>query len=100
MAIEFELIWSKRAEQGYDRIVKHLEEKWTDREVKNFVQETNSFFNTLKKTPNLLQPARARKNMYRGPINNLTILTYRIKPRKRVIELVNIRGARQKPLKK
>lgn len=93
------LVWSKRAEQGYDHIVKYLEEEWTDREVSNFVRETKHFFDLLKENPHMLEPTGSHKNLYRGPINRLTILTYRYKPRKKEIVLVNIRGARQKPEK-
>ena len=94
------LVWTKRADQGYARIIKHLEKEWTHKEVRNFVRETNYFFELLKQNPHLLEPTENRKNLYRGPINRLTILTYSYKPRKKEIVLVNIRGARQKPLKK
>jgi plasmid stabilization system protein ParE len=93
------LVWTKRAEQGYDRIVKYLEKEWTDREVSSFVQETKHFFDLLKENPHMLEATGSHKNLYRGPINRLTILTYRYKPRKKEIVLVNIRGARQKPQK-
>ena len=92
------IVWSKRAEQGYDRIVRYLEEEWTEKEVQNFISETKYFFELLKTNPGILQPSK-KKNLYRGPINRLTILTYRVIPGKKVIELVNIRGSRQKPLK-
>jgi len=93
------LVWTKRAEQGYESIAKYLEKEWTDREVSNFVRETKHFFDLLKENPHMLEPTGSHKNLYRGPINRLTILTYRYKPRKKEIVLVNIRGARQKPQK-
>lgn len=92
-----ELVWTKRAEDGYDRIIKYLEKEWTDREIHNFIEETRDFLELLKKNPHLLEPSQKRKNVFRGPMNRLTIVTYRIKPRKQKIELLNIRGARQKP---
>lgn len=36
-----ELVWTKRAEQGYDRIIKYLEKNWTEKEIKSFLQESN-----------------------------------------------------------
>lgn len=93
------LIWSKRADQGYAGIVKYLEDEWTDREVQNFVRETRHFFELLKQNPRLLEPTGSHNDLYRGPINRLTILTYRYKPRKKEIVLINIRDARKKPLK-
>jgi plasmid stabilization system protein ParE len=94
-----EVVWTKRAEDGYDRIIKYLEKEWTDREIHNFIEETREFLELLKKNPQLLEPSETRKNVFRGPMNHLTLVTYRIKPRKQKIELLNIRGARQKPLK-
>ena len=96
MAIE--IIWSNRAEKGFDKIVNYLEENWTEREIRNFMQESQEFFDLLKKNPKMLQPS-IKANLYRGPMNRLTIVTYQIKPRKEQIILVNIRGSRQKPLK-
>ena len=98
MAIK--LTWSKRADLGYARIVKHLEDRWTDKEVSNFVRETKHFFELLKENPQMLEPSKSHKNLYRGPINRLTILTYRFNPRKNEIILVNIREARRKPFEK
>lgn len=94
------LVWSKRAEQGYARIVKYLEKEWTDREIRNFIRETNHFFKLLRENPNMLEPTGIQKNLFRGPINRLTILTYRYKPRKKEIILINIRETRKRPLKR
>jgi plasmid stabilization system protein ParE len=93
------LVWTKRAIQGYDRIVHYLEEHWTDKEVQNFIRECDEFFMLLSEYPELLQKTSRHKHVYRRPINKLTIVTYRVKPRKQQIELINIRGSRQKPLK-
>jgi len=97
MAIK--LVWTKRAIRGYDRIIKYLEEEWSEKEVRTFVRETAQFFDLLKENPKMLEPTGKHKNLYRGPINRLTIVTYLYKPRKKEIVFVNIRGTKQKPLK-
>jgi plasmid stabilization system protein ParE len=97
MAIK--ILWSKHAEQGYDNIVKYLENEWTDKEVGKFISETNRFFELLKHNPKMLEQSQSRKNLYRGPINSLTMLTYSYQPKKKEITLVNIRNTRRKPLK-
>ena len=94
----FQIVWTKRAIAGYDRIINYLVENWAEREIINFITETDSFFEILKEHPDILQKTSKHKNVYRGPINRLTILTYRIKPRLKQIQLINIRGARQRPL--
>jgi plasmid stabilization system protein ParE len=96
----FKIIWTKQAIKGYDKIIDYLEKNWAEKEIFNFINETDQFFEVLILHPEILQKTNKHKNLYRGPINNLTMLTYRIKPRVKQIELINIRGARQKPLKR
>ncbi len=43
------LVWSKRADQGYARIVKYLEEEWTYKEVQSYIRKTKHFFDLLKR---------------------------------------------------
>ena len=95
----FEIVWTKRAVKGYDKIINYLEENWSEKEVINFITASDKFFETLASQPEILQKTEKHKNVHRGPLNKLTILTYRVKPVNRQIVLINIRGARQKPLK-
>ncbi len=95
-----DIVWTKRAEAGYAKIIDYLETQFTEREVARFVRQTNDFFTLLSQYPEILQCSRNQKYLHRGPINKYTILTYRIKPRKNEIELINIRSSRQRPLKK
>ena len=95
----YKIVWTKQAIKGYDKIISYLEENWSEREIVNFISETEQFFETLTLQPEILQKSNKHKNLYRGPINRLTILIYKIKPLKKQIVLITIRGARQKPLK-
>jgi len=102
------IVWTNRAIQGYDSIVNYIQQNWPPREVKNFVRETEEFFTLLSEYPELLQKTSRYKYIYRAPMNKLTLitlpyltlpyLTYRVKPRKAQIEIINIRSTRQKPL--
>ncbi|MFA9391209.1 MAG: type II toxin-antitoxin system RelE/ParE family toxin [Prolixibacteraceae bacterium] len=92
------IVWTRRAEEGFDRIVEHLKQNWTEREIRNFIRDTYDFLELLKLNPHLLEQSHTKKHIHRGPLTRLTILTYRIKPRKGIIELLNIRSSRQKPL--
>jgi len=49
------IVWTKRAISEYDKIIKYLEENWTEKEIKNFVQQTDNFLNLLKVYPEILQ---------------------------------------------
>jgi len=39
-----DIVWTVRAANGFDRIIKHLEKQWTEKEVMNFVKEAHDFF--------------------------------------------------------
>lgn len=96
MAIK--IVWTPQALKGLDEIIQYLEDNWTDKEIEHFISEIDSFISLLEKYPGLLQKSGKNPNLYRGPINKHTILTYRFKPRKQVIELVNLRSTRKRPL--
>ena len=95
----FKIVWTKQAAKDYDKIISYLVENWSDKEIKNFIAETDSFFEVLAQHPEILQKSNKRDNICRGPINRLTILIYRIKPIAKEIVLIRIRGSRQRPLK-
>jgi plasmid stabilization system protein ParE len=93
----FEIVWSPKAINGYNAIIEYLEANWTDREIRNFIKESDEVFELLKEYPEMFQKSIRYKTIYRGLLNRLTVVTYRIQPRKKQIQLLNIRGTRQKP---
>lgn len=93
----FEIVWTERAIIGYEEVVTYLKTHWTDHEVGNYVRETQEFLTLLSDYPYLLQKTSKYKNVHRGPLNKLTIITYRVKISKNQIEIINIRDARRKP---
>ncbi len=91
-----EVVWTRQAARGYARIIVYLEENWTQQEVKAFESRVADFLSRLSEYPELLKPS-SKKNVRRGPIDRHTMLTYRVQSDR--IELPNMRGTRQKPLK-
>jgi plasmid stabilization system protein ParE len=94
-----EIVWTRRAIAGYDRIIDYMEKKWGEKKITDFIRQSHKFFNLLSVHPEILQKTENKKNVYRGPINKHTIVTYRINEGKKQIQLLNIRSSKQKPLK-
>lgn len=92
-----EIVWTKRAEQGFENIVQYLEANFTETEIHKFINQINEFLQLISEYPEILESSKKQKYLRRGPINKHTILTYRIKPKSEQIELINIRSSRQKP---
>jgi plasmid stabilization system protein ParE len=60
--MDVEIIWTKRAENGYDNIINYLEKEWSEREIRNFIAETRQFLELLKTNPRMLfLPQRTRR---------------------------------------
>ena len=57
------LVWTKRAIQGYDNIIRYLDQNWTDTEVRKFINESEEFFSLLIQYPELLQKTSKYKNV-------------------------------------
>jgi plasmid stabilization system protein ParE len=93
----FEIVWTERAIAGFDEVVTYLKTNWTDREVSNFINETHEFLSLLSDYPYMLQKTSKFKQVHRGPLNKLTMITYRVKVKKNQIEIINIRDARRNP---
>ena len=92
----FEIVWTERAINGFNEVVLYLKTHWTDKEIGNFINETQEFLTLLSSYPYLLQRTSKFKNVHRGPLNKLTVITYRVKLKKNQIEIINIRDARRK----
>lgn len=95
--MELEIIWSKRAAAGYSNILSYLDEHWSEKEVENFEEEIKRFFKNLSKQPYMLKESE-KANIRKGPINKLTMLTYRVDEKKHQLQLITIRSTRKKPL--
>lgn len=66
-----EIVWTKRATAGYDRIIANLERNWTKKEIRHFVIQTNTFLELLKQFPNLLEKSRAHQMFIEGQSTSL-----------------------------
>jgi len=91
----YRIIWSRKALRGYAAILAYLDENWTAREIKNFEKEIKDFLDLLSNNPHILQSTG--KELRRGPINKLTMLTYQLNNEKKEIQLLSLRSSLQKP---
>jgi len=53
----------------------------------------------ISKYPKICLSTGKYPNVSKGIVDSNNYIIYRIRPRKRAIEIINIRGTRQKPLK-
>ncbi|MBS9464407.1 type II toxin-antitoxin system RelE/ParE family toxin [Flagellimonas sp. 389] len=92
------IIWTPQADKGLQNVLDYLEEEWTEREILNLEQRLKEFLERISKYPKICPPTGKYKNVRKGLVDKNNYIIYRTKPRKGVIELINFRGTKQKPL--
>ncbi len=89
--------WTKRARETFADIIEYLEENWTEREIKNFIAETNKVIGHITIMP-LMFRRSSKKEVHEAVIVPQCILIYRIK--KKEIQLLAFFDTKQNPKKK
>jgi len=91
------VIWTPKALQSYFKIFNFLNERWTKKEVENFVNQTDKIIEQIAENPKMFVATGKRKNVRKGFVNNLVTLFYKVYPRKKEIELLRFYDNRQDP---
>ena len=92
-----EIIWSTKAEKGFDSIINYLHTDWSDNDAKNFVQKTYKVLDLLQKG-NIIFRHSIKTNIREVLITKHNLLLYREKGNK--IELLRFVDTRKNPKKK
>jgi plasmid stabilization system protein ParE len=87
--------WAKRAEKSFDGIiVRNIEENWSEKSAKKFVQQTNKVLNLMSENPNMF-PESQKKGIRKGLITKQTSVYYKVF--KDIIRLIIFWDNRQNP---
>ncbi len=82
------ITWTKRALKSYFKVADYLQEEWGETVVKNFANDVDKMIAQIGETPNMFEVSKQYKNIRKGFITEHNTLYYRIKPRKKEIELL------------
>ncbi|HLG39810.1 MAG TPA: hypothetical protein VI461_09085 [Chitinophagaceae bacterium] len=80
--------WTPTARITYFEVLDHLAEKWTIIEIKNFADEVENVLSQIAENPYMFEATRKSKNIRKGFVTKHNALYYRVKPRKKEIELI------------
>ena len=82
------VIWTQRALKTYCKVADYLKEEWGNAVVENFGNEVERVIREIKENPNIFEVSKKYKNVRKGFVTEHNSLFYRIKPRKKEIELL------------
>ncbi len=92
------IVWTPQAERGLDKVLKYLEEEWTVLEILSLEQNLQDLLLRISKYPKICPSTGQYKNLHKGLVDKNNYIVYRIQPKKRLIEIINFRGTKQKPI--
>jgi len=96
MALEIK--WTKRATYSFYNTIDYLEEEWSERSARKFVQIVNRFLHTLQEQPEIGKIEVAEKGIRGFVLSRQNTVFYRIKGQR--IILLKFFDNRQHPSKK
>ena len=92
------IVWTTRAELGLETVINYLEKEWTVNEILQLEEQIEALLTRISKYPRICPATGKYKNLHKGLVDKNNYIIYRIKPRKKVIEIINFRGTKQKPV--
>lgn len=95
----FKIVWTPKALQSYLRVIKYLEENWSEKQAKDFSHVVEERITTLSQQPNI-GISRSKKDSLRSIVlHKRILLIYKVKPAKQEIELSLFWNTYQNPRK-
>lgn len=96
--MELEVVWTTQANEGLSTVLRYLEKEWTKNEILNFQIKLEKLINRLLTHPTLYPKSKTKPDLRRALIDKNNYIIYRLNLSKKRIEIINLRGTRQKPL--
>jgi plasmid stabilization system protein ParE len=96
----YQINWTQRAWQTYEANIQYLLQHWTEKEVSAFVWLTDKRITLLSERPLIGSPRNKRSpNIRFTLIHKRILLIYKLKPRKKEIDLLVFWNTYQNPKK-
>ena len=91
----YKLIWSDEALQNLKRILDYLEQRWTKKEISNFIRLLDRQLELIRENPRLFAKSDRTKGLRRAVLSRQTTIYYRII--KHEIHIITLFDNRQDP---
>lgn len=89
--------WTPRASKNFEIIIQWLSTHWTNKELTNFIEQTELIIKQIEQNPYMFQSSKKNKNVRKAHINRLVSMFYKIYPQKKQIDILPLWDNRQSP---
>ena len=93
----YKIIWSDESVKNLDSIINYLEQNWTEKEVKKFINHLNKRIKLISLNPLLFPSTPKSKKTRKSVLSKQTSIFYRITENR--VEILSIFDNRQNPNK-
>jgi plasmid stabilization system protein ParE len=93
----YKLFWSDRALDDLQNIINYLREKWTQKEIRNFVRRLDKRLELISSNPRLFPKTNKRRNIRRSVLTKHTVIYY--ESTENSVTIVTLFDPRQHPKK-
>lgn len=91
--------WTPTARDTYFEILEYLEKSWTEKEVHAFAEKVEKVISLIAENPSMFKASEKYRNIRKGFVTKHNAIYYKVKPRKKEIELMMFWDNRQDPLR-
>ena len=95
MSNTYKVIWSENSVKELESIITYLEDNWSEKEIRKFIQQLNDRIHLIKSYPRIFPSSPKSNKVRKAVLNKRTTIFYRVAPD--VIELLSIFDSRQDP---
>ena len=89
--------WADEAKITFDRNISYLLEEWTDKEIRNFIKQTNNILLRITAHPEMYSPSVKNSKIRKASINKYIVLYYRFYSSKKEVILLTFWHNKQDP---
>lgn len=93
----FEITWSTRAVQDFESTITYLEQNWSEKTARDYVDKVEKVLIIISKMPFLYPKISRKKNVRKCLVVKQNAMYFRVK--KRTITILTIFDTRQNPKK-
>lgn len=91
--------WSDEAKKTFDKNINYLQQEWTDREIRNFITQTNNIIAKIASQPEMYATSAKSGNTRKAQINKYIVLYYSYYSSENKIILLSFWHNKQDPKK-
>lgn len=92
-----EVKWTPQAEKGLENVLSYLDSNWSVKEILSLKHKIQRAIELIKINPEIFPKSKIKSNLHKAVIDKNNYLIYRVDTVKSSIEIINFRGAKQRP---